>query len=322
MDAYVRGGGDADSPRHFAEAIVKTRSVSNVSCMLGQIQGKLPEPKRKISGIKSLHQFIFQDNSICAKRIPGIGQGILIDMSNKEMDITTTYEYEMVNSDDMVENLPKRRTSKEYMKNGFVTLEPVYHYEEEKCDDLESNQSGTLYTCTKTPLCTLKFIRAVNYHKHVDDAEDSCKIRVVHPRHRDMFISMNVNDFRLPDNSNLLETEEGKLLLRQLQKPSVQKLDESLPLESTKLSSSLQPLFQQYVMGHGLPLPRVVVHFDIDVHVFAYELFQIGQEGPNQKVKASKAVEMMKVAKNPDGSFRFPNWKKWLDEKQVLADDF
>lgn len=319
VDAFVRAGGSADTPRHFAEAIVKTRSVANVSCMLGKINGILPEPQKKIPGIKSLHQFLFQDRSILVRRVPGVGPGILIDMTNKEIEVKTTYDYEMINAEEMENNLPKRRTTKEYVGQGSITLEPVYHYEEQKSDDLETNQSGTLYDCTKNPLCTLKFIRPVNFHKHVEDPDDSCKIRVVHPRHRDLFITMNVSDFRLPDNKDLLATEEGKLLILELQKGSPQKLADSFSLESTKLTSSLLPLLEQYVMGHGLPLPRVVVHFDIDVHCFAYELFKIGQENAKQKVKAPKAVELMKVAKKPDGSLRFPDWKKWLSEKQFKS---
>ena len=287
--------------------------------MLGQINGKLPEPKKKIPGIKSLHQFVFQNGSMVARRVPGIGKGIVIDMTNKEMEVNTSYDYTMVNADEMVENLPQRRTSKEYLKSGTVSLEPVYNYEEEKCDDVQVTQSGTFYRCTKNPLCSLQFIGPVNYFKHVEDAEDPCKIRVVHPRHRDLFISMNVNDFRLPDNANLLATEEGKLLIRELQKPSAQKLDGKLSLESTDLTSCNQPLVEQFVMGHGLPFARVVVHFDIDVHIFAYELFKIGQESAHQKVKASRAVELMKTATKPDGSLRFPDWKKLLDERQVFA---
>ena len=105
--------------------------------MLGQINGKLPEPKKKIPGIKSLHQFVFQNGSMVARRVPGIGKGMVIDMTNKEMEVNTSYDYTMVNADEMVENLPQRRTSKEYLKSGTISIEPVYNYEEEKCDDVQ-----------------------------------------------------------------------------------------------------------------------------------------------------------------------------------------
>ena len=317
VDAYVRAGNNADSPKSFAEAIVNSRSVANVSCLLGVIRGQTKDPIEPIPKIRSLHQFMFYDNAILARQVPGVGEGILLDMSGKEMKVDTEFDHEVVNANDMENNLPKRRTSKPFHQSG-PKLEPVYNYEEEKTETVEATSSGTLYTCTKNPNCTLKYIRAVNFHKHLE-AEDACKIRIVHPTHRDLFISLNVKDNGLPNCKNLLATEEGKQMIRAMQAPPEVKLDENLPLENTDLTRKDVPLIEQFPMGHGLPLARKVTRHSAEVHLFVYELYKQGLQPGQQNVKASTAVKLMEEAKNADGSLRFPDPRKRLDERQVKS---
>ena len=317
MDAYVRAGNNADSPRSFADAIVNSRSVANVSCLLGVIQGETMDPIEPIPKIRSLHQFLFYDNAILARQIPGVGDGILLDMTGKEMKVGTVFHHEVVNANDMENNLPKRRTSKPFCQSG-PKIEPVYSYEEEKTEAVEVTSSGTLFTCTKNPNCSLKYIRAVNFHKHLE-AEDACKIRIVHPTHRDLFISLNVKDNGLPNSKNLLATEEGKLLIRAMQAPPEIKLDENLPLENTDLTRKDVPFVDQFPMGHGLPLTRKVTRHSAEVHLFVYELYKQGLQPGQQNIKASVAVKMMEEAKNPDGSLRFPDPRTRLDERQVKS---
>ena len=317
VDAHVRSGGCADTPREFAKAIVATRSVANVTCMLGTIKGELPSPKLTIPKIKQLHQFMYCDGAIVARRIPGVGEGILLDMTSKTTDVTAEFVYELMNEEDMENFRPRRRTSKPFASSS-PTLEPAYNFEEQKTEAVECTQSSTLYRCEKNLHCTLKFTRPINFHKHMN-TENSCKIQIIHPNHRDLMITMNVKDNGLPNNKNLLETDAGKLMLLSLQKAPLITVDENLPMESTELSNKDHSNLEHFPIGHGLPLPKKVTRHSPDVHLFVWEVFKFGLQPGNTNVKSSAAVKMMEEARNPDGSLRFPDISTRLDERQVLC---
>ena len=319
---HVRGGGFADTPASFAQAIVDSGGVANVSCQIGGIKGKLPDPKTKIPNLKDFHQLIFLDGAILARKIPGVGKGQLIPMKGFEMNVKTEYKCKLVNAHQMKDNRPERKTAqpfvskKPFLGSGTLSTEKIHFFEEQISEEVEPESSSSLFTCNKNPHCSMKFIREHNYEKHVEK-EDACKIRIKHPTYRDMFITWNVSDAGLPNTKDLLKTPEGRQMLLTLQKPKPANLDKTLPLASTNLTSHDVPLFDQCTMGHCLPKPRKVVKFSPEVHLFAYELFKEGVVPGGKKVTALQAVERMKLARNSDGSMRFPNWKEWLEERQV-----
>ena len=318
--AYVRSGGNADTPRDFANAIVNTRSVANVSCMLGKIIGDLPNPLLTIPKIKQLHQFMYCDGAMIARRVPGVGEGILLDMTNKTTNVTADFVYELMNEEDMENHRPKRRTSKPFETSAPV-LEPAYSFEEQKTEAAETTQSGTFYRCEKNPHCTLKYTRPMNFHKHMN-TENSCKIQINHPNHRDLMITMNVKDNGLPNNKNLLKTKEGKLMLLALQKAPNVSIDDCIPLESTELSNKDNSSLEHFPIGHGLPLPKKVTRHSPDVHLFVWELFKYGLQPGNTNIKSSAAVKLMENSRKPDGSLRFPDIRSRLDERQVFQINF
>ena len=114
-----------------------------------------------------------------------------------------------------------------------------------------------------------------------------------------------------------MKSEEGSLLIRALQKPIEVTLNVNLPMKSTDLTNSHKPLITQFVLGGGLPFPRVITRYPKDLHVFAYDLFDRGVKS-GKNVTALEAVVEMQKAKNSDGSYRFPNWRTWFNDEQVI----
>lgn len=254
-----------------------------------------------------------------ARKVPGVGEGILIDMEGMELEKTPIFVYELMNGDNMDGFLPSKRTSKAFVPPGTITatVEPLTFYEEENQEEFQTTQSSELFSCEKSSLCDAKFIRRHNYEKHNDQNNNFCKIRVVHPTQKDKVLAYNLQDNALPDNKDLLQTKEGSTMLQVLQnKESSFELDETLPMESTKLFDSQQSLIDQYPVGDGLPMVKPHTRHQYDELLFMYELFMEGEVPGGQVVRAADAAIRMQHARNEDGSYRF-HYTQWKTESQV-----
>ena len=315
VDQFVRQGGKADTARRFAQAIVSESGVANVTCHLGKIIGEVGEPNFIIDHLRDYHQFIFLEEGMVARRVPSIGEGVFIEMDGMEMDVDTIFDGELMNNpDDMVDQLPRKRTSKPFVKPGTVAVEPMSYYEEQRTEDVEVTQNTELFRCEKNSLCSKKFIREHNFLNHMNGGSP-CIIRVVHPTRKDLILAMNVEDNGLPDIN--LETEEASLMILELQKPSAYKLDISLPMENTNLYIITITLVAQCPMGDGLPIVKTPQKYHYDTHVFIVDIFKKGEK-TGHPIRAHVAATMMRNAKNPDGSFRFQR-SQWKSEAQVTT---
>ena len=313
----MASGNFANTPRKFAEAIVATSGPSNVIVMLGTIDGSLPESDLQIPDLKKYHQFDFVDDGMIARYVPGIGEGVLIDLEGHKLDVQTTFKYEIINpKNQMKDHLPIKRTATEFIENGTVTVEPTLAYEEQKTEGVVMTQAGALWTCTKNPHCTLKYIRKSNLKKH-EDKPDSCKIRMVHPTRKDFLITLNVNDNGLPSgNKDVLSTREGQKIISELQKPPPIQARDDLPMESTLLTDKDTPLLEQYHLGYCLPKPTQNPIITNEVKAYVLCLFKKGMDDITKKVKPADAALRIQDAVNDDGSPMFlPS--SWLTEKQV-----
>ena len=311
--AYVASGGDADSALNFAKAISEASGVANTHVKLGSIQGEMPKPSISIPKLKDLHEFIFKDDDkILARRIPGVGSGTVLDLKNGVKDICTEYVYELINAKEMVDGKPSRKTRKLDSRKAKVVLEDDLAYEEE--ESTFKTEAEILYTCDKNEHCSLSYLKFENYVKHVT-TDAQCKIQVPTESNKDKVLSWYAADFGLPDKTDLLETEEGKHLILQLQKSPDIFFNDDLPRRDTEHSKVNPGSNEEMPMGDGLPKARKNVRHAKDVHAFAQELFEIGLQN-KRKVRACEAVELMYNAKNSDGSQRFL-CSQWLDEGQV-----
>ena len=317
VDSFVRNGGRADTARRFAEAIVSQGGLANVTVQLGKVKGFTSKPKTQIPNLRNYHQFIFDDYSIVARKVPGVGEGVKFDMEDMEMEETPEFEYELMNKDMSEDNLPGKRTHKEFCPSGHTSVEPEVYYEEEKTESVETPKSSELFYCEKPNPCDAKFTKKHNADKHNDPDANFCKIRVSHPKIKDKLILMSVQDSGLPNTKNVLQTEAGRLALLEMQTPDSNfDLRISLPMANTDLWNCQKTLIEQCPMGDALPLPKKNERWIYEVHKFLTDLFKEGEKEGGRHVRAAEAAEKMIVAKNPDGSCRIP-WRHWKNETQV-----
>ena len=316
VKAYVASGGDADTPSNFAKAISDCSGVANTHVQLGRIEGELPKPTMTIPNLRFLHEFIFnKDETILARRIGGIGEGIVVDMSSGIKDVETKFVYQLLNSEKSSDGKPMRRTKKRlHAKSSDLQVEASQTYEEEVTQEYRKTENEILFTCDKSEHCVCSFLTFENYYRHcTTDAQ--CKIQVPSEKYTDKVMSWYAADFGLPNKSDLLRTEEGRFFISELQKSAPVHFNFDLPREDT-VHSKVHPGPNEYLpMGDGLPKPKKNIRHGKNVHEYAMELFQIGLEN-NRKVRASEAVNLMQNAKDVDGIQRF-SCDQWLDEGQV-----
>ena len=137
IQRYVNSGHDADTPLKFAQAISSGDGVPNVTVLIGYIVGKITKPEYHLKNIKKLHYFKFDDDGMEVRKMAGIGEGLFIDLKSeveklKKLNDTTKYIYEIVNSDQLENLLPKRNTILPLEKGGEVKIEEDCDFEDEE----------------------------------------------------------------------------------------------------------------------------------------------------------------------------------------------
>ena len=129
--AKVDSGLDANSPKNFGKVLAHCTSLANVTVKVGKMYGKLDPAPEKIEDLRDLREIIFLRNKILVRKVPGIGDGRLLELQ-KKMEVNVSYEYEIMNSDLDEEFRPQRKTRQPFYKSGTVVTEPMYDCEEEK----------------------------------------------------------------------------------------------------------------------------------------------------------------------------------------------
>lgn len=317
VDSFVRNGGRADTPRRFAEAIVSQGGLANVTVQLGKVKGITSKAKTQIPNLRQFHQLIFYDDSIIGRKVPGVGEGVKFDMEDMAMEETPIFVYELMNKDLSEDNLPAKRTHQEFLQSGQTSLEPISFYEEEKTESVKTIASSEVFGCEKSSLCDAKFTTKHNADKHNHPDSNLCRIRVLHPKTHDTLIRLNVQDNGLPNTKNVLQTEEGRLALLEMQKPDSNfDLNKNLPMTHTDLSDPEKNMLEQCPMGDALPKAKTVERWSYEVHKFLTDLFKQGEKEGGRTVRAAEAAEKLMYAKKQDGSCLIP-WRQWKSELQV-----
>ena len=93
---------DADTPESFAKAMCYGEGVANTVIMLGDIIDPMEGEKKKptkIENISKYHEFLFSDEGIRLRYLPGFGEGELKTMERalEENVNTPEFEYDVVN---------------------------------------------------------------------------------------------------------------------------------------------------------------------------------------------------------------------------------
>ena len=158
----MSSGGDADTAMNFAKAICDASGVANTHVQVGSISGQLPKPTFSIPNLRFLHEFIFQDNDkILARRIPGFGEGISLNMTNGIKNVETKYVYEQINSAEASDGKPLRRTSK-LVKKPEWHVEKIVTYEEQATENYTKTENEILFECDKNENCVCFFLTFEN----------------------------------------------------------------------------------------------------------------------------------------------------------------
>ena len=205
---FICAGNCVDTPKKFAEAMCYGEGVANTVIMLGDIIDPMEgekEKSAKIENISKYHEFLFSDEGIQMRYLPGFGEGELKKM-NRELEDNANvpkFEYEIMNITNLDENnlncmntskpLPYREECKKVhdVTGGFgdvVSNENAVIPSAN--DDIDTGEKKLVYKC-KNPLgCTKTFLRYRDYLQHCRHDGELCEVPVVKQSSGDQIVKL------------------------------------------------------------------------------------------------------------------------------------
>ena len=308
-------GKKADTPESFAKALCYGEGVANTIIQLGQIKNALEEEKKKsesiLSEISKYHEFLFSDEGIKARYLPGFGEGKDFKIDPKVLDAHSAprFVYEIVIKDKLTENLQCKKKSKplpykeegqvlQGVKGGFGDIGDdldidTLESDEEDSDDEE--KETLLYKCKLTPGCIKTFRRNIDYQNH---KRELCLVPEVKQSSRNQLVARYI-------------AKNG--ISHQYQSKTYQETRSTI--FSTEILPAIDPIFlhgehkENLVKGHAIAQTRKSVTFTKEQREFLTEKFLAGVG--LQKHKKKRAQQ---VAKEMHLSFKR---NEWLTETQI-----
>ena len=113
----LNSGFNCSTPLEFVECIMRGEGVANTIIFFGPIKGcQEPIKKKLIPAITKLHEFRFLEQGAIARKVCQIGNGKSIDIAKTR--VTTTYDYKIMNPDQLCDGRPIKETSNPIDKTG------------------------------------------------------------------------------------------------------------------------------------------------------------------------------------------------------------
>ena len=315
---HMLAGNDVDSPEQFAHAMCSDNGVVNTIIQIGDIQGRIEDTKkykkRYIKDISKYHEFIFHEDGILCRYLPGFGPGEFIKIDRNELETypNAKFVYDIVNKDKLTEDLrcqePTKLPYKEECQAVHEVIGPSVgakgdgkmNADEEPDIDDEDMASVRLKTCGKrNPMCTKSYVSMNAYIRHRDDPNDKCIIKVEKQSSMDQVVEMYANTNGIHGRYQDKTHKETRSLVHH-----------------TKVLPAVDPLFiddknkEELCTGHALPPKKTHKPFTERQHKFLIEAFNAGVGKKKHRKKKPKQV----VTEMQDAGFPVD---EWLTEKKI-----
>ena len=312
-------GRNVDSPSEFAESMCWDQGIANTIIQLGDIQGRRElsrkiNPKKIMKDVSKYHEFLFMDEGILARLLPGFGKGELLRVAEELDDLGTNpiFVFKVVSRQLLTENLQCRNATVLPYKEECQEVHDIKGEHAnagrssdmivamtEQMDDSEDEEEQLVWFC-KNPLCTKTFLRAKDYLKHRDNPEDLCVAQA---------------EEKLSSNDQIIDMYISRNGISQRYKGKTFAETRSMIFHS-ELLPTIDPFFIIYAhkedleAGHALPKSRHRKAFSTKQIVFLEKAFKagIGKQKHRRKTPAQVEKEMQEADFEVD---------EWLTEIQI-----
>ena len=267
----------------------------------------------EIEDISKYHEFLFTEEGIHVRYLPGFGEGETKTMSREleENHHVPKFEYEIMNIDKLDEELQFINTSKPlpFREEGKKVHELKGDY-----GDVFSNENGGnstnecesddeeekfVYKCKNPIGCTKTFMRRSDYLKHCQNG-DFCEVPVVKQSSNDQIIKLWIS------KNGISQELQGKSY-RETRNMIFHK--ELLPTIDPLFLNSAQK--EELEIGHALPKGRKNTRFSTEQTQFLTEKFRSGVGAQKHKRKKIPQIAL-------EMQMKFDR-KDWLTETQIQS---
>ena len=314
LQCLQSGNMNATNPEEVSKCLMSQGGITNARIQLGPIirpkdDVKVPEV---VKNIRKRHQFLFRDDKIIVRNLPGFGKGIDVRVpENFSISEIPKYDGHVLNKDDAFKS-----RLREFIQEGtIVDNRDVMKLDTETAEirttpvldeEVMQDKSKVVLRCKRNPRCSLKFLSPLAHMRH-NNGLSKCAIKLREGTQMDAHRLLYINKTGISEKYQQMTSKDArKMAFTSQWVPEIH--DSILPnIVRTELPK-----------GHALEDKKRGNVLTEDVKAYLTERFNRGLGPQNRKDDPEILAITMRSVPGDDGNPRFTR-DQWLTKQQIQS---